>query len=385
MTDKFLSFLLQLPAPPVPQLPFMPRQASTFAKQVDGLYFFMWTLTLLVMIAVTLGVLVFVIKYRRRSEDEIPRQVAGAIKLESGFMLFMFLIFMGVFVFGAKVYFAQYRIPKEGIDIHVVGKQWMWKFQHPTGQREINELHVPIGTKIKFTMTTEDVIHSLYFPDLRVKSDVVPGRYTYMWFEATQEGTFKMFCTEYCGTNHALMGGQLVVMKPAEYQAWLSGNLNNVSPVEAGREKFQALGCASCHGANAEGGRCPTLNGVAGSQRQLADGRTVEATDEYLRESILNPAAKQVAGYPLIMPTYQGQLTEDELLALVTYIKSLAPASQNAVTTTAPARANEQPTGTTSLEGQTQVSPGGAGNPVRVTEDQRGTTAPASPTGRQGN
>ncbi|MCP9495970.1 MAG: cytochrome c oxidase subunit II [Pyrinomonadaceae bacterium MAG19_C2-C3] len=355
----------------VPQLPLMPRQASTFAGNVDTLYLALWALTLVIMVIVTVALIYFVIKYRRRSPDEIPQQIAGAIKLESGFMVFMFIIFMGIFVFGAKVYFAQYRMPKTALDIHVTGKQWMWKFQHPTGQREINELHLPVGTKVKFTMTTEDVIHSLYFPDLRVKSDVVPGRYSYMWLEATQEGEFKIFCAEYCGTNHSGMGGRLIVMKPTDYQAWLAGNLNNLSPVDAGREKYQALGCASCHGANAEGGRCPTLNGVFASQVQLVGGNSVEADEDYIRESILNPAAKIVAGYPAIMPTYQGQLTEEELLQLVTYIKSLAPAQTDGISTNAPALSNNPSAGAPTLEGQ------GASNPDAFRANPIGATAPS--------
>jgi cytochrome c oxidase subunit 2 len=200
----------------------------------------------------------------------------------------------------------------------------MWKFQHATGQREINELHIPVGRKIKLIMATEDVIHDVFVPAFRIKADVVPGRYTTEWFEATKPGRYHFFCAEYCGMNHSGMGGYVVVMEPTEFENWLSGNLSQMSPAAAGQQMFESLGCASCHGANAEGGRGPALLGVYGSNVVLNNAQSVKADEAYVRESILNPQAKIVTGFGPIMPSFQGQLTEEQLLQLVAYIKSLS-------------------------------------------------------------
>jgi cytochrome c oxidase subunit 2 len=235
-----------------------------------------------------------------------------------------FLIAMSFFVWGTKIYFAQYRMPKDGIEVYVVAKQWMWKFQHSTGQREINELHVPIGRKIKLIMTTEDVIHDLFVPAFRIKADVVPGRYTTQWFEATKPGRYHLFCAEYCGMNHSGMGGWIVVMEPTDFDNWLSGNVNQQSPSAAGQQLYQSLGCVSCHGANAEGGRGPALQGLFNSQMPLNNGQVVKADENYIRESILNPQAKIVAGFGPIMPSFQGQVSEEQLMQLAAYIKSLS-------------------------------------------------------------
>ena len=339
----------------------MPDQASTMAAPVDYLYLAMWAFTIVVTAIISTIIIVFAVKYRRRSIDEIPRPIHGAIKLETALTGFTFVVFMVIFVAGAAIYYAQYRIPPDTMDVHVVGKQWMWKFQHPTGQREINELHVPMGTKVKLTVTTEDVIHSLYFPAFRIKTDAVPGRYTSAWFEATKEGTYHIFCSEYCGTDHSKMRGRVIVMKPTDYEQWVAGNLNQVSPVEAGRELYNSLGCASCHGANSEGGRCPPLINLYGKQVALQGGTTVTADEDYIRESIINPAAKGVAGYPLIMPTYQGQVTEEQLLQLVSYIKSLAPSQTDGIDATAPARENNPRTGAPTIDTLDQGLPGSEG------------------------
>jgi cytochrome c oxidase subunit 2 len=255
---------------------------------------------------------------------------------------------MTIFFWGAKVYFAQYRPAKNAIEIYVVGKQWMWKFQHSTGQREINELHVPIGRKVKLIMATEDVIHDLFVPAFRTKIDVVPGKYTTEWFEATKPGRYHFFCAEYCGMNHSGMGGYVVVMEPAEYENWLSGNAGQASPAAAGRGLYESLGCASCHGANAEGGPGPALLGLYGSKVVLNNNQTVTGDESYLRESILNPQAKIATGFGPIMPSFQGQLSEEQLLQVVAYLKSLSttkpevPTGKPATTAT-PAQPNPTP------------------------------------------
>lgn len=306
--------------------PFVPESASTVSGDVEALYFYIWGVTVFFVLLISFVLVYFVIRYRRRNVFEIPRPIEGSTKLETLWSVIPLLIAMTIFFWGAKVYFAQYRPAKNAIDIYVVGKQWMWKFQHATGQREINELHVPVGRKVKLIMTTEDVIHDLFVPAFRTKIDVVPGKYTTEWFEATKPGRYHFFCAEYCGMNHSGMGGYVVVMEPAEYENWLSGNAGQASPAAAGRGLFESLGCASCHGANAEGGRGPALLGMFGSKVVLNNNQSVTADESYLRESILNPQAKIVTGFGPIMPSFQGQLTEEQLLEVVAYVKSLSTA-----------------------------------------------------------
>jgi cytochrome c oxidase subunit 2 len=304
--------------------PFIPESASTYSGDVDALYFYISGVTVFFTLLISFVIIFFVIKYRRRNPFEIPRPIEGSMKLETLWSVIPLLIAMSIFFWGAKVYFNQYRPPKNAIEVYVVGKQWMWKFQHATGQREINELHVPVGRKIKLIMATEDVIHDVFVPAFRIKADVVPGRYTTEWFEATKPGRYHFFCAEYCGMNHSGMGGFVVVMEPTEFENWLSGNANQMSAAAAGQQMFESLGCASCHGANAEGGRGPALLGVYGNNVVLNNGQSVKADEAYVRESILNPQAKIVTGFGPIMPSFQGQLSEEQLLQLVAYVKSLA-------------------------------------------------------------
>ena len=305
-------------------IPFIPESASTISGGVDALYFYLCGVTIFFTLLISGVLIFFVIRYRRRTPFEIPRPIAGSHRLEMMWSVIPFLIAMSFFVWGAKIYFAEYRTPKDGIEVYVVAKQWMWKFQHSTGQREINELHVPIGRKIKLIMTTEDVIHDLFVPAFRIKADVVPGRYTTEWFEATKPGRYHLFCAEYCGMNHSGMGGWIVVMEPTDFDNWLSGNVNQQSASTAGQQLYQSLGCVSCHGANAEGGRGPALQGLFNSQMPLNNGQVVKADENYIRESILNPQAKIVAGFGPIMPSFQGQVSEEQLMQLAAYIKSLS-------------------------------------------------------------
>jgi cytochrome c oxidase subunit 2 len=223
----------------------------------------------------------------------------------------------------------------------------MWKIQHSTGQREINELHVPVGRKVKLIMTTEDTIHDFFVPAFRIKTDVVPGKYTTLWFEATKTGSFHLFCAEYCGMNHSGMIGKVVVMEPREFDNWLTGNVGSTTPAAAGQQLYQSLGCASCHGANGEGGRGPTLAGLYGRDALITGGQKVRADEVYLRESILNPQAKLVDGFGPIMPTFQGQISEDQILQLLAFIKSLQIANPQPATPAAspvPTRATAQST-----------------------------------------
>jgi|SRR5215472_14755909 len=304
-------------------VPFIPESASTVSGRVDALYFYLSGVTVFFALLIGGVVTFFVIRYRRRSPYEVPRPIAGSHALETVWSVIPFVIAMSFFVWGARLYFIQYRPPQDAQEIYVVGKQWMWKFQHSTGQREINELHVPVGRKIKLIMTSEDVIHDVFIPAFRIKTDVVPGRYSSQWFEATRPGRFHLFCAEYCGMNHSGMGGWVIVMEPKDYDIWLSGASGSQSPATAGQQLFQTLGCASCHGSNGEGGRGPALQGLFNSQVQLTSGGPVRADESYLRESIVNPQAKIVAGYGPIMPTFQGVVTEEQLVQLVAFVKSL--------------------------------------------------------------
>jgi cytochrome c oxidase subunit 2 len=302
---------------------FFPDQASKFAVEVDTLYFVMLGLAVFFALLIFSLIYIFAVRYRRRSEDEVPQQIPGMLKLELLWSGIPFVLVMGIFWWGATLYFDVFKPPKDAMEIYVVGKQWMWYVQHPTGQREINELHVPVGQPVKLTMTTEDVIHSFFIPAFRVKKDVVPGRYTTMWFEATKTGKYHLFCAEYCGTEHSGMRGTVVVMDPPEYQDWLSGGAATEPLEVVGERKFQHYACQTCH-ANVAGARGPTLVGLFGKTVTLEDGSTVVVNEEYIRESVLNPNAKIAKGYKPVMPTFKGQVTEVELLQITAYIKSLA-------------------------------------------------------------
>jgi len=306
-------------------IPLIPDSASTFSWKVDALYFYLSGVTLFFTLLISGVLIFFVIRYRRRTPYEIPRPIAGSHKLETLWTIIPFLIAMTMFGWGARLYFEQYKPPQNAVEVYVVGKQWMWKLQHATGQREINELHVPVGRKIKLIMTSEDVIHDFFVPAFRTKADVVPGRYTTLWFEATTPGKYHLLCAEYCGMNHSGMTGSVYVMEPREFDNWLAGNVGTTSPAAAGQQLFQTLGCASCHGANGEGGRGPTLAGLLGRPTPLEGGQSIKPDEAYIRESILNPGAKIVAGFQPIMPTFQGQVSEDQLVQLIAFIKSLTP------------------------------------------------------------
>jgi cytochrome c oxidase subunit II len=324
-----------------PRIQLLPDQASTIAARVDNLYFFLIAVSAFFAVVVTVLVVLFAIRYRRRSDDESGEEIHGSLALELIWTGIPFILAMVMFVWGASVYFAIARVPDQAMDVYAVGKQWMWKFQHPEGQREINELHVPVNTPVRILITSEDVLHDLYFPAFRTKMDAIPGRYTQLWFEATQTGTFHIFCAEYCGTRHSGMIGHVVVMPQNEYEAWVGGGASEGTLAQKGEQLFTQLACITCHRADSQG-RGPVLNGLFGSTVQLANGNTVTADAGYVRESILNPTAKVAQGFPPIMPTFQGQVSEEQLLALTEYIKSLpagksAPGVQPAAAGPAPA------------------------------------------------
>ena len=314
-------------------LPFFPEQASAQAAQVDAIYFFMVAVTAFFSLLIAALVVVFAMKYRRKSDDEIGVAIHGSLALELLWTFIPLGIAMVMFAWGAKVFFDLYRPPVGAMEIFVVGKQWMWKAQHADGQREINELHVPIGRPVKLVMGSEDVIHSYYIPAFRVKADVIPGRYNSLWFTATKPGRYHLFCAEYCGTKHSGMIGWITAMEPIDYQAWLAGGPATASPIAAGEKLFKDLACSTCHtpGPQARG---PELAGLFGKTIQLQGGGTATYDEAYMRESIVNPQAKVVAGFQPIMPTFQGLVTEEQLLQLIAYVRSLG--QQTATGTTPP-------------------------------------------------
>lgn len=306
------------------QLPFYPDQASNFAPNVDALMTFLILVSAFFAVAITVAIVYFFFHYHRKSANAIGVPIHGDLRLETAWIVVPAILALAMFGWGAVVYVDFRHAPPDTLDIYVSGKQWMWKIQQPNGKREINELHVPIGRDVKLILASEDVIHDFFVPAFRVKMDVVPGRYNTMWFRPTKVGRYVFFCSQYCGTNHANMIGSVTVMKAADYAAWLSGSSSaETNPVAAGEKLFAEKACSTCHIADGTG-RAPSLNGVYGGTVRLADGSTVVGDEGYIRESINQPNAKIVAGYQPLMPSFEGQLTEDQILSLTAYIKSLA-------------------------------------------------------------
>ncbi len=313
-------------------LPLFPTQASKLAPQVDAVFFFLVIVTIAFSALIAFLVVFFAIRYRKEKHPH-AEQIEGNIPLELTWTLIPLGISMVMFVWGAGIYFIESRPPKDAMEVYVVGKQWMWKTQHVEGVREINQLHIPVDRDVKLIMTSQDVIHDFFVPAFRIKADVIPGRYTVTWFHATKQGTYHIFCAQYCGTEHSNMIGQVIVMDQGEYQAWLSGGGAEGSLSGTGQKLFQQYGCATCHRSDVQG-RGPNLTGVFGKPVLLDDGRTVIADENYIRESVLNPGAKVVSGFKPIMPTFQGQLSEEQLMALVEYVKSLAGPNPNSAPVT---------------------------------------------------
>lgn len=302
-------------------IPFWPESASTTAGRVDALYLFLVLVSTIMTALIFITLMIFAVKFRRR-RGQSAEQIEGSNILELTWSLIPFGVFMAFFVWGAVIYFQERTPPQDATEVYTVAKQWMWKFEHIEGQREINELHVPVSRDVKLIMTSQDVIHSFYVPAFRIKQDVLPGRYTTMWFHATKPGTYHVFCAEYCGTQHSGMIGSVVVMEPRDYEAWMSGGGSQPLAV-TGQQLFSELGCITCHRSDTQG-RGPNLVGVYGKPVLLEDGRSVMADENYIRESILDPGAKIVKGFKPVMPTFQGQVSDEQLSALVAYVKSLA-------------------------------------------------------------
>ena len=298
-----------------------PPEASAIAPYTDALYFFLVLITLVGLVIVSILVVTFSILYRKDKNPEAT-QIEGSTLLEATWTIIPLALFMVCFVWGALLYFRIYNPPTNAMNIYIVGKQWMWKAEHPGGQHEINALHVPLNKPVQLTMISQDVFHSFSIPAFRVKREVIPGRYTTVWFEATKVGTYHLFCTQYCGTSHSAMIGDIVVMTQDDYKAWLASSISGTSLAQNGEKLFASLSCNACHSGEASA-RGPNLASVYGSKIQLANGSYTTADEAFLRESILNPSMHSVAGYAPIMPTYQGQISEEGLIDVVEYIKNL--------------------------------------------------------------
>lgn len=306
------------------QFQIWPDQGSDLAAEVDLFMWAMLAITGAVLFATGLVIIYFLAKYRE-SNSHVDRSLGhkSTLPAETAWTVAPLLIFVGMFAWGTEIYFHKSQVPRDSIEIEVIGKQWMWKIQHPEGKKEINQLHVPLGKTIKLIMTSEDVIHDFGLPAFRVKEDVIPARYTTEWFTPTRTGVFRIFCNQYCGTDHANMIGNVYVMKPQEYAAWLSEGVNSAPIAIAGKELYRSLGCSGCHENNGVV-RAPSLQGLYGHPVPLQDGRVVMADERYLRDSILTPNYEIVASYDPVMPSYAGRLSEGQIFDLIVYIKSIA-------------------------------------------------------------
>jgi cytochrome c oxidase subunit II len=309
----------------LPNAPLFPPRASEMARDIDLLFFTTLGVTIFFSSLIAALIFYFMTRYRRRSPAQVGEEIHGStLILEAAWIIVPLFITLGIFTWGARIFFAASRPPADAKQFYVVGKQWMWKIEHPSGKREINELHVPRGQAVKLKMTSEDVIHSFFIPAMRVKADVIPGRYTTMWFRADKLGTYHLFCSQYCGAEHSQMVGRVVVMEPTEYERWIGGidRGGGAASVGSGEQLFATKACNTCHRTDTAA-RAPLLTGLFGKTVLLEGGKTVIADETYIRESILNPAAKIVTGYQPIMPTYRGQLSEEEIIQLIRYIESL--------------------------------------------------------------
>jgi cytochrome c oxidase subunit 2 len=314
-------------------IPFFPEEASNFARPVDAIF---WGLTAISAV-MTLGLFVvitfFLIRYRNTSNADRTMSRVSPTYLEVTWSVIPMLIFTGLFVWGAVVFVQASKPPSDALQIYVVGQQWYWDVRHENGRHEIGDLHIPVGQPVQLIMTSADVIHDYFIPAFRTKRDVLPGKYTTEWFTATKPGKYRLFCNQYCGTKHGQMAGYVYAMRPMEYEAWLGsqGGAAQQSIAQSGAQLFRRYSCSGCHGANT-GVHAPSLAGIYGHSIPLEGGGFVTADDQYLRDSILKPSSQCVAGYKPIMPNYQGQMSEEDVMALVAYIKSLArpPASLGA-------------------------------------------------------
>ncbi|MBL8087348.1 MAG: cytochrome c oxidase subunit II [Chthonomonas sp.] len=310
---------------------FAPEKASNFAGPHDALFYTISALAAVFTLIVGVMVIYFVAKYRRGTHVDRSNPVHDNHKLEMIFLGIPTLLGLGIFAWSSKIYLDMRTPPKDAYEIFVIGKQWMWHVQHPNGVRENNEIHLPIGRPVKVTMISQDVIHGFYLPEMRVQYHVVPGRYTQLWFEPTKTGKFHLFCTIHCGTQHSEMGGYVYVNSQREFDEWLASGGNRFNPkpktiVEQGKYYYDEFNCGSCHGPNntSDG---PSLVGIYNTRREFENGTSGTVDQNYIRESIINPYGRITKGYDTSMPVYEykKQISEEQLLAIVEYIRSMTP------------------------------------------------------------
>jgi len=300
--------------------PLFPEQASTAARHVDQVYFALIALSIFFIFSIGGAALYFMTHYHFRRDADRRNVPKSNWKLEVIFIGSAVVVSTFFFFWGAYKYLKISQATDDALELFVLGKQWMWKVQYPEGQREINRLHIPVNQPIMLRLTSQDVIHSFYVPAFRVKQDVVPGRYTTLWFEATKTGTFKLECAEYCGTDHSRMLGEVVVMSAPDFARWLANRPVQSTMVAQGERIFARAGCSGCHTA-ASAVHAPDLQGLFGRRVALSTGETLVADASYIRDSILLPKKHVVAGYAPIMPSFEGQLSEQEIFALLEFIK----------------------------------------------------------------
>jgi cytochrome c oxidase subunit II len=305
-------------------LGLFPPTASTLAPRVDHLFLFLVTVSGFFSVLIATLLIYYTVKYHRRSDREVPPQIKYNVPLEVAWTVIPLGLTMVMFGWGASVYIDINRSPDNAVQLYGIGKQWMWKLQHPEGQREINELHIPVGQPVRITLTSQDVIHSFFVPAFRTKQDVVPGRYVTTWFTATKPGKYHLFCAEYCGTKHSGMIGYVYVLQPKDFRDWLTAGAPEGSLASLGEKLFHQFGCANCHHFDGHG-PAPNLQGLFGRTVQLQSGERVVADESYVRESILHPGAQIVNGFTNLMPTFAGQVDEEQLIQLIEYVKSLGP------------------------------------------------------------
>jgi cytochrome c oxidase subunit 2 len=301
---------------------FKPPAASSIANGVDQLYLFLTGITIFFSVLIFSIIFYFMLKYRRKSPGQTGASTHTSMALELTWTIIPSLICVVLFVWASSLYVRNGRPPASSTEIFVIGKQWMWHLQHPEGPREINELHVPLGVPVKLTMTSQDVIHDFYIPAFRVKKDVLPGRYSQIWFQPTETGTFHLFCAQYCGTNHSEMVGWIYVMSPTDYASWLAGGEKTESMAQQGERLFSQFGCGNCHSPEA-GTRAPSLAGIYGKPEKTQSGETRIVDEALIRQAIYTPNSVHLPNYQQIMPTYQGQIDEEQMLQLIAYVKSL--------------------------------------------------------------
>ncbi len=306
---------------------WLPEVASNLAGKVDAVIWFITVISLVFFILISIFLVYFAIRYRRRQENEETPYITGSHVLETIWTIIPSILLIVIFVYGFVVYKDMRTPPEDSLEVTVIGRQWLWQFKYNNGKTTLNELYIPEGRPIKLVMTSEDVLHSFFVPAFRVKQDLVGGMYTYLWFTPTKTGTYELYCTEYCGTGHSAMLGKVVVMSPEEYEKWEKGEeekaVASLPPAELGKQLYTQRGCNACHSIDGSSLVGPTWKGLYGHEVVLQDGTKVTADENYIREAILEPQAKMVKGFGPVMPSFKGVISDDEISDLIAYIKTL--------------------------------------------------------------